>query len=176
MIGIKGYSDGTWSKMLELGASMWWGGNIYSKGVLVTSSEEIKENIQESTDVLDLFKSSKIYSYNYIPDEENETLVTDSVVMEAEKFYSNGASASVVIEEESPHIPYTGATYEKSAVEPVSESFGFVIERETPPQVISADGKHINMYSMTSIVWKGIQELLTRIESLEDELSQLKGA
>ena len=174
MIGIKGYSDGTWSKMLELGASLWWGGNIYSKGVLVTSSEEIKENIQESTDVLDLFRNSKIYSYNYIPDDE--TIVTDGVVVEADKFYSNGTGDGVIIEEESPHIPYTGETYEKSAIEPVTESFGFVIERETPPQVISADGKHINMYSMTSIVWKGIQELLTRIEELEDELSKLKGA
>jgi len=173
MIGIKGYSNGTWSKMLELGASLWWGGNIYSKGVLVTSSEEIKENIQESTDVLDLFRNSKIYSYNYIPDEEN--IITDGVVVEAEQFYSNGVGEGTTLEEENKHIPYTGQTYEKSAVEPVTESFGFVIERETPPQVISADGKHINMYSMTSIVWKGIQELLTRIESLEDELSQLKG-
>ena len=167
MIGIRGYSGGTWSKMLELGASMWWDGNIYSKGVLLTSTENVKENIQESSDVLDLFRNSKIYSYNYIQDEE---ITAEATSIEMEKFYSNKPAT-----EETSHIPYTGEMLVKSATEPVKESLGFVIERETPPQVISADGKHIDMYSMASIAWKGIQELLTKIEALEEEITVLKG-
>ena len=44
---------------------------------------------------------------------------------------------------------------------------GFVIERETPEEVLSDDGKHINLYSMASMNWKATQELLERLEAIE---------
>ena len=46
---------------------------------------------------------------------------------------------------------------------------GFVIERETPEEVLSDDGKHINLYSMASINWKATQEILERLEALEQK-------
>lgn len=44
---------------------------------------------------------------------------------------------------------------------------GFVIERETPDEVLSDDGKHINLYSMASMNWKATQEILERLEAVE---------
>lgn len=46
---------------------------------------------------------------------------------------------------------------------------GFVIERETPEEVLSDDGKHINLYSMASLNWKATQEILERVEALEQK-------
>lgn len=49
---------------------------------------------------------------------------------------------------------------------------GFVIERETPSDVISDDGKHINLYSMAAMNWKATQEILERLELLEKAVKQ----
>ena len=44
---------------------------------------------------------------------------------------------------------------------------GFIVERETPEDVISDDGNGINLYSMASMNWKATQELLERLEAVE---------
>ena len=48
---------------------------------------------------------------------------------------------------------------------------GFVIGNKynTPKQVIARSGKGIDTYTMSSIMWKSIQQLLQRIEKLEGE-------
>ncbi len=101
--------------------------NIYSQGVLVSSTEKVKENINEVADVLSLFKRSKIYNYNYI---------------------KNGSNR---------------------------KSHGFVIERETPDEVVAEDGKHVDVYSMSALTWRGVQELLNRIEDLENKIEGIGG-
>ena len=102
-------------------------GDIYSQGVLVSSTEDVKKNISEVDDVLGLFKKSKIYNYNYKKNDSN------------------------------------------------IKSHGFVIERETPAEVIAADGKHVDVYSMSALNWRGVQELLNRIEDLENKIESLGG-
>lgn len=47
-------------------------------------------------------------------------------------------------------------------------STGFIVERETPNEVISESGDSIDLYSMTSIIWKATQELLLKIQTLEE--------
>ena len=47
------------------------------------------------------------------------------------------------------------------------QSVGFVIERETPVDVITDDGGHVDLYSMASINWKATQEIIERLEKLE---------
>ncbi len=46
-------------------------------------------------------------------------------------------------------------------------SYGFVIERETPEEIISPSRKAIDLYSMASLNWKATQEILARLERLE---------
>ena len=49
-------------------------------------------------------------------------------------------------------------------------STGFVIGRETPDAVLSEDGAHIDLYAMAALNWRATQELLERIEQLEERL------
>ena len=131
-------------------------GTIYTNGVQVQSTEDIKQNIEESGSALDAIRGSKIYTYNLIsnrivpevtqinvpaPDPEEGVVVAQS-----EEEVLNGASAPEV----SDHV-----------------STGFVIGRETPDAVLSEDGAHIDLYAMAALNWRATQELLERIERLE---------
>ena len=51
------------------------------------------------------------------------------------------------------------------------KSYGFIVERETPEEVISDDGKAVNVYAMSSINWKATQELLQKLEELEAKIA-----
>ena len=57
---------------------------------------------------------------------------------------------------------------------------GFIIPDEggsykTPIEVISNDNEGINVYNMTSIIWKAIQEQQEIIENLQKQIDELKG-
>lgn len=62
-------------------------------------------------------------------------------------------------------------TLETSSVidsdEDIGADYGFVIERETPDEVLSDDGTAVNLYSMISLNWKATQQLLERVKALE---------
>lgn len=46
-------------------------------------------------------------------------------------------------------------------------STGFIVERETPEEVISESGDSIDLYSMAALNWRATQELLEKVERLE---------
>jgi hypothetical protein len=120
--------------------------NIYAANINSGSSQEYKENISLATvNALDLVENSKIYSFNY-KSGDNE-LTTDSV----------------------DEITLTESTGANNAEEP--KTYGFIIERETPEEVISDDGKAVNLYAMASINWKATQELLKRLNTLEEKIT-----
>lgn len=158
---LQGYSDSKgWSSALELGTStLYWGGTV----VAVSSTENIKEDIRDTSDVLNLFESSKIYTYKYKQSVSSDNGVYDVV---EEEMQNNGTSGSGI-------DASSGETENTNSEE--KDSLGFVIGRETPDAVITADGKHIDLYSMAAICWKGIQELSFKISNLESELLTLKG-
>jgi len=149
MICLRGTKGSYTSKPLELGQSIWFGGDFYSRGYLLESTENVKENISEVGSVVDLFKTSKIYNYNYIDDDSSEESGDNGI--EDGDLPDNTAPEGGEVEETEPN------------------SYGFVIERETPSEVISDDGKHIDLYSMCSLIWKATQELISRVEVLESK-------
>lgn len=55
--------------------------------------------------------------------------------------------------------------------------YGFVIGEKynTPKEVISKDGQGIDTYSMSSIMWKALQEVIVQNENLQKEIENLKG-
>lgn len=135
------------SKKLIFGTSeLTWGGST----VTVSSLAENKTNIQGSSTVLPLFESSKsqIYSYDFLaePCSSEASLNTASV------------SESNIASEES------------------NKTFGFVIGDgyNTPPEVLSSDGKHISLYSMAAITWKAVQELLEKNKTLESKILSME--
>ena len=58
---------------------------------------------------------------------------------------------------------------EHSGEHRAEQSYGFVIGEghKTPKELIAETGKHIDLYSMTSMLWKGMQELIERTSKLE---------
>ncbi len=155
------------SAPLELGQKkLWWEGKggIYANGIALSSTEDIKEDIRDTDDVLSLFETSKIYTYKYIQEDTSTDNVYEEIIDVEISNNGSSESGSDGSSEETGNI----------AVE-VKDSIGFVIGRETPDAVITADGKHIDLYSMIAICWKGIQELYNKITLLEDEISKLNG-
>ena len=68
----------------------------------------------------------------------------------------------------------------KSEDDKHKKHIGFVIgdeggEYKTPEQVISNNREGIESYSMTSILWKAVQEQQQTIEQLQSEINELKG-
>lgn len=45
--------------------------------------------------------------------------------------------------------------------------YGLVVERECPEEVMDVGGDSINLYSMCSLGWKAIQEIISRLDRLE---------
>lgn len=91
-------------------------------GFFNKSKEELKKNITKFENALDVLKSSDIYEYNYITEEDTD-----------EK-----------------HV-------------------GFVIGKnfKASEKVVSKDKESVDLYTITGIEWKAIQELVKRIEKLE---------
>ena len=54
------------------------------------------------------------------------------------------------------------------------KKYGFIIERETPEEVINKDKTGIDFYSMSSINWKGTQELYSLYKAQQSEIESLK--
>ena len=131
-------------------------GTMYAPAFQVNSTESVKTNISEAGSALDAVRNSRIYTYNLISEtpgaisfaseepEEDEGVV----IAQSEEETLNGASAPEI----SDHV-----------------STGFVIGRETPDAVLSEDGAHIDLYAMAALNWRATQELLERIERLEEK-------
>lgn len=122
--------------------------------IYVTSDESKKTNIVEASTMLDKIRNSGIYSYNYILD--TETNPDDSGESGGIVIGPNGAGGVVVAD---PEIHY-----------------GLVIGENynAPSEVISPDDEHIDLYSMISLGWKGIQELADMIDTLSAKIEALE--
>lgn len=55
-----------------------------------------------------------------------------------------------------------------------NKNYGFVIERETPDEIISYDRESINLYSAIALNWKGTQELYSLYKAQQSEIESLK--
>lgn len=122
----------------------------------VSSTENIKTNIKTTDKVLELFGKSRSQIYNYNLIKQKKPAETSS-----DEFGTMSVPEETVEVEE-------------------NVSYGFVIGDGyiVPSEVLSEDGKHINLYSMASINWKATQELYeelihvkARISELENQLS-----
>lgn len=102
-----------------------FGHGITTPTLTQTSLEEIKKNIEEYREGLEIIKNSKIYQYNFKSEEDTDK----------------------------KHI-------------------GFVIGEKynTPKQVIAKTGDGIDTYSMTSVLWQAVKELIQKVENLENKL------
>ncbi len=78
---------------------------------------------------------------------------------------------------EVPEAPVIG-TQSEDYTPPTPQHYGLVIGDgyNTPEEVVSKDGKGIDLYSMISIAWKAIQEQQAQIDELQQRISVLEGS
>ena len=132
-------------------------GTMYAPAFQVNSTESVKTNISEAGSALDAIRNSRIYTYNLISE------IPDAIPFASEEPEEDVGVVIAQAEEETLN----------SAPSPVISdhtSTGFVIGRETPDAVLSEDGEHIDLYAMAALNWRATQELLERIEQLEERL------
>ena len=127
----------------------------FNSSLHISSTENIKTNISSIPNVLSLFtpKNSSIYTYNLKSEIETSNTETDT---DSTEITTNSIEAETIPSESNTH-------------------YGFVIGEgyNTPSEVLSPDGQHIDLYSMVSINWKATQELLAKITELENTIKQL---
>lgn len=153
----------------------------YAPSFNVTSTENVKTNIKEESSVLSYFKESKIYNYDLIYEPiksvyESEDLKRQNNVVDNNKNDESQTNTKSFLQPDGKNgVNKSEETQKINISESKKKKIGFVIGRETPDELISDDGEHIDLYSMCSVTWKAVQELLTKIESLEAQIKELKG-
>ena len=157
MICLRGLRDGEYSNELELGKNIWFKGEMNAKKFNVSSTEEIKENIQAVDSAVDILKSATVYQYNLVP----ESVPVEYNSDDSETDFTLDSSEFIVFDEDTPIAtqPETPAA--------AKDSIGFVINEDTPDILLSEDKKHIDLYTVVSLNWKATQEILERLEALE---------
>ena len=159
MICLRGTRGSSYSKELELGQNIWFGGEMNAKKFNASSVEEIKENIRNVDTALDVLKSVPVFKYNLIPD---EPIIEHDDSADVLNTCSGGVANTVISEEGDVTEP------EQSSETPTEkDSIGFVIGDDTPDILLSEDKKHIDLYTVIALNWKATQEILSRLEALE---------
>ncbi|MBQ8574829.1 MAG: phage tail protein [Clostridia bacterium] len=156
MVCIVGQKGTTTSNVLELGEKLYFNGNIVSDDIEVSSTETVKTNIQVTDSVLSLFETenSEVYSYNRL---HTKTVYDEYAEDESGEFTTQGIGQEIIEIDE-------------------TTSYGFVIgeDYKTPAEILTADGEHVNLYSIAALNWKAIQELYLQLKTAQGEIETLK--
>jgi hypothetical protein len=119
-------------------------GTVSATAFYNSSVAEHKTDIHSAGDALSIVRGAKLYRYRYTLPEQEKSDVSEP------------------------------GTQEKRLS---PECMGFVIGEgyEPPPAyVLGADGRGINLYSMSSVCWKAVQELAAKCDSYEQRIADLE--
>ncbi len=134
---------------------------VSSSGINNSSVAEQKEDIQDAGSALAIVENARLYQYRYrVPPIESRAAAAP-----AEKASADIAHAKIENSEtrRMPTRPEGGGT--------APQVLGFVIGKgyDPPPDcVLAEDGRGVNLYAMTSVCWRGLQELAAKIAALEN--------
>lgn len=142
------------------GGDMEVNGSVSCTVLWESSDREKKENIksQDKLEALEKINSLKFYSYDFKENKESETLES----AEAVKF--NSASSS------SENSDNTSDENEKT---PIHIDLGIIAD-EAPSEILSPDGKKVNIYSFIALTAKAVQQLADKVEALEKRVEDLE--
>jgi hypothetical protein len=115
---------------------------VSSSGMNNSSIAEQKEGIRNADSALVIVRDARLYQYRYTLPDVAQAVAENSEATRA-----------------APQVP--------------PERMGFVIGEgyEPPPAcVLAEDGNGVNLYAMASVCWRGLQELLARVDALEKAL------
>lgn len=122
-------------------------GGVYSSLYGQLSDADIKSRITPATDMLAKICAADVCNYAYKSEE-------------------NSAESNE---------PPSEITLNGGDVELPAPHYGLVIGEgyNTPEEIITKDGKHIDLYAMITLAWKGIQELAAKVNELEMRIESI---
>jgi len=130
---------------------------VSSSGIANSSMAEEKTGIKTAGSALSIVQNAKLYQYRYtVPEKEARAAPAQAAeVRSGEDNVLTAQAMEAQPAESAPQVP---------------ERMGFVIGEgyDPPPDcVLAEDGRGVNLYAMSSVCWRGLQELLARVTALE---------
>lgn len=127
---------------------------LYAAKYNVESSPSAKENINEIADInaLDKINSLKFYRYDY----KNE-----QKLKKAEFLVQNEEEKKIA--QKKAKLPFVK----------IHEEMG-IMTNEAPTEIVTGDGKAIDLYAYIGLTAKAVQELNAKVEQQEMEIAELK--
>ena len=128
---------------------------LYAAKYNVASSPSVKENMKEVSNVnaLEKINSLKFYSYDYKNEPERKLKKNSLAQSEEEKQIAQKKAELPVIK--------------------IHEEMG-IITTEAPAEIVTEDGKAIDLYAYIGLTAKAVQELSAKIEQLENRIAELE--
>ena len=132
---------------------------LYAAKYNIVSEPSAKENIKEVTNLnaLDKINTLKFYRYDY----KNEQKVKKAEFL---------AQSEFVKSEEEKQIAQKKA---ELPVIKIHEEMG-IMTTEAPTEIVTEDGKAIDLYAYIGLTAKAVQELSQKVQSQADEIAKLK--
>ncbi len=132
---------------------------LYAAKYNIVSEPSAKENIDEVTDLnaLDKINSLKFYRYDY----KNEQKVKKTESLVQGKFVQSEEKKQIA--QKKAELP----------VIKIHEKLG-IMANEAPTEIVTEDGKAIDLYAYIGLTAKAVQELSAKVEVLEQKISALE--
>ncbi len=152
----------------------WFATNSTSSETVVTANfnnRQINLLTNSSTAYLEVLDSSS-RSYVYPSYMQSKSFNNTSLESIKKNIFKIGDVLNIIKKSEIYTYNY------KNEEDTVKKHTGFVIGENysTPDEVISQTGDGIDTYSMSSIVWRGVQQIIEKIENLQDRIKILEGS
>jgi hypothetical protein len=120
---------------------------LYAKAFTTSSNRELKTNIvKDEENALEKVKATTVYNYQFKQDLED---------------WGEDADGNLVL-----------LGQKDPSTVPVQT--GIIVD-EAPKDIIGENGESINLYAMTTLLWKAVQELSAKNDSLEQRILALEG-
>ncbi|PIZ70957.1 MAG: hypothetical protein COY11_01925, partial [Candidatus Portnoybacteria bacterium CG_4_10_14_0_2_um_filter_44_20] len=159
---IKVFVSPQWYSGTTTPSSIVLSGEVQATGFVNVSTEEAKTNIEylneeQYDQALEKILGSKVARYDYIGDSCDSSI-------------GNGNDARYVegLRQTLPNNE-TGFVADNRCPRRIG-----LIAEEAPQEVLSADGKGVDLYKMTSLAWAGIKAQQKQIDALRMDVDELK--
>lgn len=148
------------------------GADLVVGNTVLSSSLEVRGNIRFKGNIRATNSGSISVNKGYF---SGNVSVGSFTNRSSEKYKTN----IQVCDRECLDIIYSSKIYSYNLIEDIKNNvsrtkYGFIIERETPNEIISNDGEGIDIYSALSLNWKATQDLYKIILKFKNENAQLK--
>ena len=110
----------------------------------------------------------------FLADEDEDEILQKIASTSVATYYYNSDSECSALTEVRPPLANGGLTSVSGVRDSCAKKRLGLIAEEAPLEILSVDGKGVDLYKMTSFVWAGLKAQQRQIDKLADEIAELK--